>query len=215
MDVTLGNTREKLYLGSRLMGKLLLKHIIPHTYSIEFMKKHNRFFIYIILGFLVGLLNSCIIPDVGVSCICLRNKTDKPIACYRTDGTFGISYPDIIFPWDDATDVQKLRVNVMDWEYLMCGRARNDYHWFWNTQQNVLSFYIFDQEKVDSLGWETIIANNDYLVRYDVTPEDISSLIYDKECEGCCLDYPPSPSMKGIRMSPPYEEVIANAKKKY
>ena len=85
------------------------------------------------------------------------------------------------------------------------------YHWFWNTKQNVLSFYIFDQEKVDSLGWETIIANNDYLVRYDVTPEDISSLIYDKECEGRCLDYPPSPSMKGIRMFPLYEEVITNA----
>ena len=210
MDVTLGNTREKLYFGCRLMGKLLLKHIIPHTYSIEFMKKHNRIFIYIILGFLVGLLNSCF--DYDVSCIVLRNKSDSPIACYCTDGALGISYPELLFPRDDRTDVQKLLVNVIDSEYLMCGRARNDYHWFWNTQQNVLSFYIFDQEKIDSLGWETIIANNDYLVRYDVIPEDISSLLSDEEY---CLDYPPSPSMKGIRMSPPYEEVIANAKKKY
>lgn len=52
--------------------------------------------------------------------------------------------------------------------------------------------------------------NDEYFVRYDLTLDDIYSLCDENGVLN--ISYPPSPAMKNIRMWPPYEDVIEQAK---
>ena len=62
---------------------------------------------------------------------------------------------------------------------------------------NVLSLFIFDADTFNTYSWDEI--KNDYKIlrRYDLSLQDIKNLNY-------IIPYPPTETMKNIKMYPPY-----------
>ena len=71
------------------------------------------------------------------------------------------------------------------------------------TQKGILSVYIFSQEDVDENGWEDVLTNNRYLVRYDLSAKDLDRL-------SGTIYFPSTEEMKDVKMYPPYQTVLDN-----
>lgn len=86
---------------------------------------------------------------------------------------------------------------------------------------DTLSLFILDYHIVESEifvkegeywkndAWDKAMKEYDVLARYDLSLGDMNSF---RDDDGVItLYYPPIPAMKGIKMWPPYEEIIKNA----
>lgn len=63
------------------------------------------------------------------------------------------------------------------------------------------SVFIIEGQKVIDKGWDGIREDNDIIVRYDLTYDDLVML--DK-----IIPFPPTEDMKDVKMWPPYDEVV-------
>lgn len=73
-----------------------------------------------------------------------------------------------------------------------------DYNYEYNKgYTNVLSLFIFDADTFNTYSWEEIKNGYKILKRYDLSPQDIERLKYR-------ISYPPTATMRDIKMYPPY-----------
>lgn len=69
-------------------------------------------------------------------------------------------------------------------------------------KSGIYSVFIIDaQTAIHEKSWEQIQEDYDILVRYDLTFDDIHRL-------GKVIPFPPTDEMKGMKMFPPYDDVV-------
>ena len=137
--------------------------------------------------------------DRGDFHLFIENASGKEIACL-----VGSSYPDTRLPSAIPNPEYCLTENIVEKSEFMSGRAYNysDALKLY-TQQGILSVYIFSQKDVDENGWEDVLTNNRYLVRYDLSAKDLDRL-------SGTIYFPPTEEMKDVKMSPAYQTVLDN-----
>ena len=75
---------------------------------------------------------------------------------------------------------------------------------------NYIHVYIISKSTINNYSWQIIAEQGLFLVRYDLTKDDINRLeTVGNEGLSTYISFPPSERMKNIHMWPPYEEVIA------
>ena len=164
----------------------------------SFMPYLNHFS-YSILFCLLSLANSCIM-EAGDAQIDMRNNSHSIIACYTADGlNSGFSYPDTILP--ATLNNYLLREHIDSFCHVYGRRAASYNDLLSTTQCGILSIFIFDQESIDIHGWPNILSESQYLVRYDLTGDDLLSLLG-------LITFPPDERMASMKMWPPYETVL-------
>ena len=160
---------------------------------------------YLLFSFAV--MRSCIIPDPGDMTIYLTNNSDSTIARFVADGfNSGFAYPDILLP-------EKLRpfcltegIKKDTTISIYCAMSGTYDRMLQSSQSGVFSIYIFDQGVVNEQGWDIILSENNYLIRYDVTADNLNNLKGN-------LSYPPTAEMSSIHMYPPYNELVRTKKR--
>jgi hypothetical protein len=60
------------------------------------------------------------------------------------------------------------------------------------------NIYIFDEQVLETISWNTVGENYMVLQRYDLTPEDLQKLKWQ-------IPYPPTEVMKDMKMYPAYD----------
>ena len=131
----------------------------------------------------------------------LTNNAEHAISTYVADGwCSGFSYPTTTLPSKSNLNEYCLTESILGNACIFAKDIWNKKDFLNSTQQGILSIYIFDQRIVDAEGWDSVLANNEYIVRYDLTQRDLDALHFQ-------LFYPPSESMRDIQMFPPYEEI--------
>lgn len=158
---------------------------------------------YSVVLLLMLMFSSC---EDDSPVIYFKNESDSPVACYVADGLqSGFSYPNVSLPSTFSVFCINEYIENEDW--IWRSSSGSGFHGLVaNTQQGVLSIYVFDQKTLDHDGWRAVFANNNYLVRYDLTETDLR-LLKVSWMEKTMLSFPPSESMKNIAMYPPYEEI--------
>lgn len=149
-----------------------------------------------------ALICSC--GDYASLFIEIQNKSDNEIACVASVGygsSSGFTYP------EDLQYIDCLEEHISDRRIIHSRRESFDL-FFESTMTGHYFIYIFDQETVNQLGWEEVLKNNHYLVRYDYTKNDFYNQSYDLEGETHIISYPPAFSMKNVQMIPPYDSFI-------
>ena len=176
-----------------------MNHISPLNYKLTFMK---RLHLFLVMIFPIIIYSSC---ESDVLPLYLDNIAGFPISCYVADGlNTGFSYPTICLPSElsDFCLTENISGSAIIYE-----RDCWDYEDLVSTtHQGILSIYIFDQRIVDSNGWEDVLSNNRYVVRYDLTAADLDLL------KGH-LSFPPNEAMKDIEMAPPYSSFTDKTQK--
>jgi hypothetical protein len=154
-----------------------------------------------VLVFTLMTLHSCKgWIEVGDDSILLRNTAHYEIACYVADGiNSGFSYPDTLLPSTLNSFVFRESIKDSAWVFGTSGGFES----FLSTatQNGVLSLFIFKQVDVERLGWEEVSSKNQYIVRYDLTSDNLRFL------KGIIV-YPPNEPMKDIHMFPSYEQLL-------
>lgn len=146
--------------------------------------------------------------DQGSTLIYLVNNSGTTVAAYVADEfNSGFSYPETELPL--TLNSFCLTEGILD-EGRIYGARTGLSDIFSFTKQNVLSIFVFNQEDIDELGWEKVLSDNRYMVRYDLKENDL--FLYDGGHGDInyCIYYPPSLSMKGVQMFPPYESFVEN-----
>ena len=146
----------------------------------------------LILILTLCVVQSCVGVDLGVCEITLNNESGYPIASFVADGfNSGFSYPDtdLQFPLNDFC----LTEHITGLTRIYASRSGSYERMLSSTKQGVLSVYIFDQRAIDQEGWETLITKDAYLVRYDLTADNLEDLDGN-------LSFPPSAEMKDIKV---------------
>ena len=97
---------------------------------------------------------------------------------------------------------------VAGWGYIPAKESRTEQsgsryleQWFSYFPQDTISIFLFDEETVETVPWETVVKEYLVLQRYDLSIEDFKRLDND-------IHYPPTPEMRDIHMWPPYEEAV-------
>lgn len=146
----------------------------------------------LILILTLCFVKSCVGFDLGVCEITLNNESGYPVASFVADGfNSGFSYPDtkLLFPLNDYC----LTEHITGLTRIYASRSGSYERMLSSTKQGVLSVYIFDQRAIDQEGWETLITKDAYLVRYDLTADNLEDLDGN-------LSFPPSAEMKDIKV---------------
>ncbi len=140
-------------------------------------------------------------PDVGVTGIQMKNNASYDIACYVADGlNSGFSYPDTLLSLKINSFCLTEEIKDSDWIYGL--RVREGYDGLVQfTKKGILSVFVFNQEDVRTIGLEEVFFNNLYIVRYDLSAEDLRLM------KGIIF-FPPCESMINIHMFPAYEHFI-------
>ncbi|MCM1501404.1 MAG: hypothetical protein NC115_01900 [Bacteroidales bacterium] len=99
-------------------------------------------------------------------------------------------------------DIGKLAVRSNDKRSVVVARSFDEWFEFSPNPDTIRIFVVVDYE---SSEWQQVVEENRFLVRYDLTADDIERL---REGRFLTLSYPPDESMKDIKMWPPYEEVV-------
>lgn len=154
------------------------------------MKIINKTLFFLITCFLIGCDH--------VSTIYLINKTNRSVCVISPELGYGLDvYPDTIIP------LEILKKNIRyssDSTQIVYESLSGWYHEF--LKKDTVSIYIFDNDTVNFYSWDTIIAKNIVLQRYDISLEDVNSFCINKFVAR--LYFPPSEDMKRIHMWPPY-----------
>ena len=70
---------------------------------------------------------------------------------------------------------------------------------FKSLPNDTLSVYIFNKDTLDKYSWREIREDHKYLIRYDLSAEDLNKL-------RDVVSYPPSAEMRNMKMYPPYKK---------
>lgn len=160
----------------------------------------GRKFVFIICVIIFGSSCRFVAFEQGDYGLFLKNGSGYELSCFVADGlNSGFSYPDTLLPPNPNPFCIVDSINESGWIF---GRKGDLKSILSDTHNGVLSVYLFKQEDVDNLGWKYLSEHNGYLVRYDLSLDDLKILIDT-------LYYPPTESMRNIHMFPPYEKVKA------
>lgn len=175
------------YLGLRL------NYIIRHTFKQDLTMK--RFFLLVML-----IISLCSCVDLGYVQIRIFNDSDMPIACFVADGVNSrFAYPDTLL--QAKLDTFCLKENIPSYSSKLIYSGQGNYDMTLSSFLKIerLSIYVFSQSEVMDKGWDSIVKNNQYLVRYDLLADDLEMLNGE-------VHYPPTASMREVRMYPPYKK---------
>lgn len=146
--------------------------------------------------------------EKGSTGIYLVNNSGITIAAYVADEfNSGFSYPETELPL--TLNSFCLTEGIID-KSCIYGMRAGLRDIFSLTKENVLSVIIFNQEDINELGWEKVLSENRYLVRYDLKEGDLTLYDGGHYDVNYCIYYPPSLSMKGVHMYPPYDSFVEN-----
>lgn len=169
--------------------------------------------------------------DPGDDYLVIRNKSSQDIGVFIAIGNLlsgnekMIAYPDTILPISFFSLTSDERMNALD--FFMQSPADSPAHYVASKNSkpvyyvkdgliindmellptDTLSIYIFATKELKSCQWETICEENRYLVRYDLSSHDFDQL-RKRSIDEIEVPFPPSAKMKGMKMWPPYDEVI-------
>lgn len=76
---------------------------------------------------------------------------------------------------------------------------------YWHKEDKIsaadtFSVFVLDKQVLDTVSWKQICSDYMVLCRYDLSGLDLKQL-------NSTIPYPPSPTMKDMKMYPPYEEI--------
>ena len=112
--------------------------------------------------------------EYGDISIMLKNSSDYCLSCFVADGiNSGFSYPDTLLPLE--LNKYCLKENIKDSSFIW-GMRGGIKQLLSQTNQGVLSIYVFNQSTIDNVDWQDIVECNLYLVRYDLTEDNLCSL---------------------------------------
>ncbi len=143
----------------------------------------------------------------------IANSSDISIGCLVATNDLDFSYPDTVLPKQPKISLQSgdlpqrqityieplghaalCRIEAVCWEQALD----------WETKHGVLSVYIFSKDTLDQRSWDHIRSSNGYIVRYDLTANDLNNRAW---AMGYCIPFPPSIEMSNVKMYPPFEEI--------
>ena len=75
-----------------------------------------------------------------------------------------------------------------------------------NLPHDTLSVFVLHADTVRQYSWEQICADNNIVVRYDLSKKDVQRF------KNHIVPFPPTEAMRNMKMWPPYEEVISKYK---
>ena len=167
---------------------MILGNIIDNTII---MKKEHLIF----LCFSIIVFQSCDNFGDTFYLIELNNKSNHNIRfAVGTAGTQYV-YPDTLIT-QNKSDMGLAPLSSGTNTFIGKGTPWEDR--FKELPKDTLSFYIFNQDTLNTYLWETIRNEYKIMVRYDLSIQDLELLDYK-------IIYPPSEQMKNVRMYPPYE----------
>jgi hypothetical protein len=134
----------------------------------------------------------------------ITNNSIDAVSCYFylawNAGNEGIVYPD--------TTLVSLRTNEV-----INIKAGQTYHgsrplspiaeWVLSLPSDTLSIFFFSQDTLNAYSWEEIKHGYKVLQRYDLSVENIQTLLNKYEVPE--VPYPPDERMKDMKMYPPYK----------
>lgn len=107
-------------------------------------------------------------------------------------------YPDTTICFGKLTEAEFVDAHGMKGIH---SQAKYIESWFSCFPNDTISIFLFDEEIVETVPWETVVKEYLVLQRYDLSIEDFKRLDND-------IHYPPTPEMRDIHMWPPYEEAV-------
>ena len=148
-----------------------------------------------IILFLIIITYNCV-PCLRQSLFIWNNSQHQISYHYSTIGVSNekVYYPDTLLP-KKRPEIRNIRVGKVDSFYPI-------YSWekeFRLLPKDTLSIYIFSRDTLDYYRWSEIRENHKYLIRYDLSLDDLNMLDYD-------IRYPPSAKMRNMKMYPPYKK---------
>ena len=161
----------------------------------------KRFFLLVML-----IISLCSCVDLGYVDIRIFNDSDIPIACFVADGVNSrFAYPDTLL--QAKLDTFCLKENIPCYSSKLIYSGQGNYDMTLSRFLNIerLSIYVFSQSEVIDKGWDLIVKNNQYLVRYDLLADDLEMLNGE-------VHYPPTAEMSTMHMYPPYSDVVSAKK---
>jgi hypothetical protein len=125
----------------------------------------------------------------------IQNNLDSFIKVYIALSNNGGVYPDTLLSFTE----DRLIVEVRPFE-----KYHSDVGASWEEiwsyfPKDTMSIYIFSKDTLDSYSWEDIQQNYKILRRYDLSLSDLQKLNYT-------IPYPPTETMKNMKMYPPHGE---------
>ena len=73
--------------------------------------------------------------------------------------------------------------------------------------EGILSVFIMHTDTLHHYPWTWLRENNNYIVRYDLSYDDIVKFVESDVCNEFYIPFPPTEAMRDMKMWPPYEEV--------
>jgi len=145
----------------------------------------------VVFIFLSFMLSSCILEETYKFNI--RNDSNKELYFYRAYANSINVYPDtLLFEQFALTHINPLST------FHLGGFQKIDEK-INEIPSDTLSIYFFDNDTLENFSWETICDEYKVLKRYDLSLKDIQLLDYE-------IPYPPTSTMKDMRMYPPYKD---------
>lgn len=131
----------------------------------------------------------------------IDNKSDFVISSYLALGRGGVSYPDTTLSFNRENVGYETKPHTQ----LDRGIPTFSYkEWLDKLPQDTLSVYIFSKDTLDTYSWEVIKQKYNVLQRYDLCLKDFNILLNKNGYP--MIVYPPSETMKGMKMYPPYNK---------
>lgn len=113
-----------------------------------------------------------------------------PVSSYSDEGLTMFECVDVVQAGDDCGIFPYHKPTVSKKEFNL------------HFKSGIYSIFIIDaQTAFHEKSWEQIQEDYDILVRYDLTFDDIRKL-------GKVIPFPPTEEMKGMKMFPPYDDVV-------
>lgn len=161
--------------------------------GIQFIKKNmKKKFLFSSLV----LLHQCNLGYDGGRYMDFYNNSGSPV-CYFMPFEYGVFYPDTILP---KGEIEPHKFN----KEIHFSLAYHEDALFEMLPADTMSIFFFDPDTLSKYDWETIRAEYNILVRYDLSHTDLKKMEW-------YIYYPPTEAMKDMKMYPPYGDM--NGKK--
>ena len=165
------------------------------------------------------MLTACPTCDFTSTYTCIVNNSPHFISVYWASTAANTSaYPDTLLP-DNlvlcGTDVYELiddsihangGMAIFEYPTSLVGFKKlfsREEH----LPEGILSVFIMHTDTLHHYPWTWLRETNKYIVRYDLSYDDIVKFSGFDECNEFHIPFPPTEAMRDMKMWPPYEEV--------
>ena len=178
--------------------------------------KAKHLFILVVVSLILTACPTCDFTSVYTNIV---NNSEHNISVYWASTAANTSaYPDTLLPNNPTlcgTDVYELidgpispdgglatfeyPTNLESFKKLFSRKE--------HLPEGILSVFILHTDTLNSYTWEQIKAKNKYIVRYDLSYDDIVRFATSEDINEFNIPFPPTEAMRNMKMWPPYEEV--------